>query len=443
MHGLRCRRWVSIPARTGNERTSSLYPTHRASILLVVPPASYRTRAYLDAARALGLKIHVASSGQHSLVPEISGGVRIDFDVPTEALRTLLSDPSLREVRAVVGTDDSTVEIAHQVAAGLGLRHNPSQSARAARRKDVARATLQRAGCNVPEFWRIDLRADLPAQLTTVHYPAVFKPLSMSGSRGVIRVDDENAAVAACRRIEQIVASQGSSDERRFVLAEHYLHGLEVALEGMLSDGNLRVLAVFDKPDPMHGPFFEETYYITPSRLSGHELAAVAAEVEKACLAYGLKQGPVHAELRMCGGRAWVLEVAARTIGGDCARLFQMGTGMSLEQMVLLNALGEDTCSPDFDGAAGVLMLPTPAAGVLRRVEGVLTARRIPGIEDVVIAVREGYELVPLPEGSSYLGFIFARGKTPAEVEVALRVAHACLNVVVAPAWRIHAGSKL
>jgi len=211
----------------------------------------------------------------------------------------------------------------------------------------------------------------------------------------------------------------------------------------MLHHGELRVLALFDKPDPLEGPYFEETYYITPSRLDPDTQALIRKRVAQACAAYGLVTGPVHAELRLHEGEAWILEVAARTIGGQCARLLRFGTGYGLEEQVIAEALGQPLTPNADNGAAGVLMIPIPRAGILRRVEGLLAAQRVPYIEDIEISVREGYELVPLPEGASYLGFIFARAPTPELAEQALREAHACLNIVVAPVWKVGNGSRV
>lgn len=381
----------------------------------------------------------VASQGEHSLVPEIASGIQIDLAAPEAAVETLTDAARRQRFDAVLATDDATVELASRVAAEIGLPHNPPSAVRIARRKDLARQALAAARLPVPEFRRIDLEQDPRAQVAELAYPLVLKPLALSGSRGVIRVDDDGQLMAACRRIAPLITDSTDEDERRFLLAETFLPGREFALEGMLGDGSLQVLAVFDKPDPLDGPYFEETYYITPSRLPPETQESLAHQVEAACLAYGLRQGPVHAELRLVDGEVYVLEIAARTIGGDCARLLSFGAEGGLEELVLRQAMGGSHAPAGNCGASGVLMIPVPGAGVLRRVEGVLAARRVPGVEDVVIAIREGYELVPLPEGGSYLGFVFARGGTPAEVETALRRAHACLNFVLAPVWRIEA----
>ena len=406
-------------------------------VLLIAPPNSYRIAPFINAARQLGADVLIASQGEHSLVSEIASGLQIDLRKPEAALQSILAVAAQRAFAAVLGTDDSTVELASAVAKGLGLRHNPPQAARRTRRKDLARADLQRAGVPVPWFQCIDLTRAIPAQCSAVPFPCVVKPLALSASRGVIRCDTCAQLHAACERIGVIIASEEDAEERTQVLVEQFIPGREVALEGLLHDGELQVLALFDKPDPLDGPYFEETYYITPSRLDARMQTRVRDTVARACAAYGLHTGPVHAELRIHDEGAWILEVAARTVGGHCARLLRFGIGHGVEELVIAQALGRELKITAADGAAGVLMIPIPAAGVLRRVEGLLTAQRVPYIEDIEISVREGYELVPLPEGASYLGFMFARAPTAELAEQALRAAHACLNIVIAPVWKL------
>jgi biotin carboxylase len=409
-------------------------------LLLVAPRQSYRTRAYIDAARGLGVDLLLASDGRHSLVPELSGGFHIDLDAPEPDLEPLLVALRSAPPCAVLASDDATVEVASRIAAVLGLVHNPRSATRISRRKDLARAALAGAGLPVPAFRRIALHRNLAPQIEGLAFPCVAKPLALSASRGVIRADDPAELVRALARIAAIVADAPDHEERDHALVEGFLPGREVALEGILEAGRLHVLAIFDKPQGLDGPYFEERYYVTPSRLPAQLQASVVARAAEACAAYGLLQGPVHAELRVHRGDATVLEIAARTIGGDCARLLEFSTGRSLEELVLAHALGRPLEPMAGTGAAGVLMIPTDQAGVLRRVEGVLEARRIPGVRDVVIAVREGYEVTPLPEGGSYLGFVFATGADPAAVESSLRRAEGCLRPVVAPAWRLQPG---
>ena len=417
-----------------------------ARVLLITPPGSYRVHAYLEAARDLGVDMLVASEGEHSLVPGLSGGIRVDLADTAALVERAVSAHRERPIAAVVATDDATVEIANRAAAALGLSHNAPSAARVARRKDLARAALAAAGLPVPSARRVDLRCPLGPQLAGVDFPCVVKPLALAASRGVIRADDWSGLNAACRRAGAIAAaaagSEGASirdEERHTLLVESFVPGQEIALEGMLEGGRLDVLAIFDKPDPLDGPFFEETIYVTPSRLPRRVQALAAERVRGGCAAYGLTEGPVHAELRIHDGEAWIIEIAGRTIGGDCARLFTFGSGTSLEHLVLQRALGRSPDAPFHGGgrAAGVLMIPTPGAGTLRRVEGVMAASRIPQIQEVSITVREGYELIPLPEGGTYLGFVFALGEDPAGVEASLRRAQEAIRVVLAPSLAV------
>jgi biotin carboxylase len=243
----------------------------------------------------------------------------------------------------------------------------------------------------------------------------------------VIRADtpaQRDAAIARARGI----ADGGD------LLIEDFVPGAEVALEGLLQAGTLRTLAVFDKPDPLDGPYFEETIYVTPSRLPAGTRDAIVAQAAAAARACGLREGPIHVELRLPAGRdPVVLELAARTIGGLCARTLRFGAGIALEELVLRHALGlslEDLKRTD--AASGVMMLPIPHAGVLRQVAGQGAARAVPGIVGLEISIASGRPVRPLPEGDRYLGFLFARGETPADVEDALRTAHAELDVRIA-----------
>jgi biotin carboxylase len=231
--------------------------------------------------------------------------------------------------------------------------------------------------------------------------------------------------------------------EKQLLLLEQYIPGQEVAVEALLINGELQLLAVFDKPDPLEGPFFEETYYISPSRLSDHKQQLLVDTVAATCQAYGLRHGPVHAECRINDQGVWILEVAARTIGGLCSRLFRYATGTDLESVVVSQALGRSVELKTTEKGVGVLMIPITEAGIMRRVEGVSEAARIPYIVDVIIDIREGNRLVPLPEASSYLGFIFAEAPNAAAAEAALRQAHACLNIVVAPDLPVQSAGQI
>jgi hypothetical protein len=194
------------------------------------------------------------------------------------------------------------------------------------------------------------------------------------------------------------------------------------------------VLAVFDKPDPLEGPYFEETLYVTPSRLPTSVLAEVEALTGRAASALGLREGPIHAELRVDGEHVSVLELAARSIGGLCSRALRFGAGVSLEQVILRHALGlglEDVARES--AASGVMMIPIPRAGVLCAVEGQDDARAVDGIAGLEVTIARGRPVVPLPEGDRYLGFLFARGANADAVESSLRDAHARLRIRIEP----------
>lgn len=401
---------------------------------MIAPPNSYRTVPYLEAARRQGINVLVASEGRFSLVSEIADGLHIDLEDPA-AIERLRAANLEYPFTGVVATDDASVELASRIARDLSLPHNPPQAARLTRRKDLSRKALATAGVPVPGFRVIDLQHPIDSRLDRLEYPCVIKPLSLSASRGVIRVDDAGALRAACARIERILAGETTRDDfaSTHLLIEDFVSGPEVALEGLLRGGRLKVLAIFDKPDPLDGPFFEETYYILPSRHDENIRARIIRRVEEACLALGLREGAVHAEVRINGGDGVIIEVASRTIGGDCARLLRFGAGQALEDLVISHAVGKPLPVMPQEGGAGVLMIPVSEAGILRRIEGIPAARAVPWIDDILIGIREGYELVPLPEGAAYLGFIFAHAPTPAAAEAALRESHSKLKIVVAP----------
>ena len=402
-------------------------------LLLLLPTSTYRTQDFVEAATTLGVDLVCASekpSTFESSVPDHL--LTVDFTDPVAAAETAARFAERRPLDAVVGVDDLTAVAAAAIAERLGLRANVVAAVSAARDKYQMRQCLAAAGVRVPRYRRIALKDDPFLAARGVAFPCVLKPLALSASRGVIRADNIDQFMAAFRRIQALLAREdvaARGDAAQFLLAEQYVHGIEVALEGLLVDGELKTLALFDKPDPLVGPFFEETIYVTPSRLPAEVRDAIASTTAAACLALGLREGPVHAELRVNEAGPWIIEVAARSIGGLCSRTLRFGTGMTLEELILRQALGLPTQTLEREAAAaGVMMLPVPRAGTLRAVRGVEDARGVGGIEDVAITVHVGQALEPLPEGWQYLGFIFARGAKPDEVENALRDAEARLR---------------
>lgn len=405
-------------------------------LLLLLPTSTYRTEDFVDAATTLGVDLVCASerpSTFESRVPDHL--LTVDFADPAAAAETVARFARRRPLDAVVGVDDLTAVAAAAIAERLGLHANVVAAVSAARDKFQMRQCLAAAGVRVPRFRRIALKDDPFLAARGVGFPCVLKPLSLSASRGVIRADNIDQFMAAFRRIAALLARDdvaATGDAAQYLLAEQYVPGLEVALEGLIVSGELNTLALFDKPDPLEGPFFEETIYVTPSRLPADVQKAIARMAAEACLALGLREGPVHAELRVNDDGPWIIEVAARSIGGLCSRTLRFGTGMTLEELILRQALGLPIATLEREGrAAGVMMLPIPRAGTLRTITGVEDAKAIAGIEDVAITVHAGQALEPLPEGWQYLGFIFARGDRPEQVEQALRDAQARLTVTI------------
>jgi len=413
---------------------------HLQRLLLLIPTTTYRTEDFVEAARTLDVDLVIASDRPNVMSGEFPDHLlTLPFGDPATAAREMRAYASRRPIDAVVPVDDATTVVASAIGEALGLRVNPLAAAQATRNKRVMRELLAGAGVPSPSFTVIRVDDDPHAAAGRVTYPCVLKPLVLSASRGVIRADDRAAFVAAFARIAAIlrapdVVDLGAGTDE--ILVESFVPGIEVALEGLLERGALRALAVFDKPDPLDGPFFEETIYVTPSRHPEPVQAAIVDVTARAARALGLSDGAVHAELRLRpnprGVEPVVLEIAARSIGGLCGRTLRFGTGMSLEELILRRALERPVASFERQRvAAGVMMIPIPRGGVLEEVRGLDEARAVAAIEDVTISLHKGQEVVPLPEGSRYLGFIFSRADTPDRAEAALREAHRHLQFVI------------
>jgi len=404
-----------------------------ARVLLLVPAITYRATDFLVAANRLGLDLVIGSDGALPLGRHPV--VRADPNDPAESVDRLVSRTG--PVDAVVAVDTPMLVLAARVAARLGVPHNSVEAVMAAADKAEQRRRWAAAAVPEPAFRIVPPRAAeraLARAAAEVGFPCVVKAVSLSGSQGVLRADDEAGAFAAARRIRQILADAGRPGHEP-LLIEEYVPGRELSIDGLLTDGALTVTAVFDKPDTPEGPTFEETLLITPSRLPGRALAGALRAAERAAEALGLRYGPIHAELRIDARdgteRAIMLELAARSIGGLCSRALRFLGGVSLEAMVLANSLGRHVTPPRLAGAAGVLMLPVEHAGVLRAVAGRTEARAVPGITGLSITIPIGQVVRPLPEGDRYLGFIFAEGARPEDVEVALHAARERLRVVI------------
>jgi biotin carboxylase len=391
-------------------------------LLLFAATTGYQIRVFADAARRLGLDLTLATNRCHVLEdPWGDRAIAVKFDRVPESL------DALRGLRCdgVAAVGDQPAILAAEAAAMLGVPFHPSAAARACQDKYLARQLYQAAGMRVPEFFRASLSDEPRALARSAPYPCVLKPLGLSASRGVIRANNSAEFVAAFCRIAKI--------GERYVQVESYIPGREFAVEGLVTAGQLQQLAIFDKPDPLEGPFFEETIYVTPSREPAEVQESLISTVGHAVRALGLRHGPVHAELRFNQDGAWILETHARPIGGLCARTLRFDGGQPLEELILRHAIGQDVAQARLEGpASGVIMIPIPKAGIYQSVEGVEQAAAVPGIEDVIITAKGGQQLIALPDGSSYLGFIFARGPSPAEVEASLRQSHAELRFHIA-----------
>ena len=411
---------------------------YQKRLLLLIPTTSYRVADFLDAAHRLGVDVAVGSN-QRQVLEAVADGrtVTINFQDLEKGVLEICAYARNYPLSAILGVDEETTVLASKASKALGLAHNAPKSVEATANKFRFRTALANSGLLTPPFSLLGVGADPEKAAREAVYPCVLKPLMLSASRGVIRADSRDEFITAFHRITQILKQPDvvtMGDAAKHILGEGYIAGREVALEGLLDGGRLTVLALFDKPDPLDGPFFEETIYVTPSGLPESWQSRVMDATVQAVAALGLRDGPIHAELRLNDQGPWVIEVGARSIGGLCARALRFGTGISLEELILSHVLGLpiETMARE-DQAAGVMMIPIPQTGVLESVGGLEAAQRVAGVDDVTITIPVGQEVVPLPEGNKYLGFIFARGDNPEAVEEALRDSHHCLLFQIDP----------
>ncbi len=409
-------------------------------LLILASKLGYQTRGFAEAARKLGAEVLFGTDRCHQLEdPWADGAVPLHFEKPEEAAEALVERMRSAPPHGILALGDRPTIAAAHVARALGLPYNSPESVATCRSKLSQREALRAAGLPVPDFFAFRLDEPLDAVLPRVKFPCVVKPLSLAASQGVIRANNAAEFRAAVARIRGLLESPEIQVTREpelgRVLVESYVPGAEVAFEGLLDRGKLRVLAIFDKPDPLEGPYFEETIYVTPSRLPEEIQTSVTGCAERTVRALGLTHGPLHAEFRVNADGPWVIEAAPRPIGGLCSRALRFGPErIFLEELLVRHALGlPGSDLPREREAAGVMMIPVPESGVLERVEGADEAAQVPGITELHITARLHDYIAAWPEGSSYLGFIFARGATPNSVEVALRQAHSKLRFTLVP----------
>lgn len=407
-------------------------------IILLASARTYRNQAFTEAAQKLGLEVALGLDVPPPLLPKMQNCFALDYRDHARALKTIQKFAATRPVRAVLGVDDASTVLAARANAALGLAGNAPEATEMAGDKALMRQRFAEAGVPSPTF-HVSRFTDEPEKIlrdafaSGIRFPCVLKPTRLSASKGVMRADNVQEFHERLARLRRILEKEACEE----LIVENFFAGVEVALEGLLKHGQLQPLAIFDKPDPLDGPFFEETIYVTPSRLPAEAQSRIIHNTEKACAALGLREGPIHAELRLNLQtlELIVVEVAARSIGGLCSRIlrFAQSENATLEELILRQAVGMELNVQREATAGGVMMIPIPEAGLLREVSGVEAARRVPLIEEVEITAPLNYPLLPLPEGDSYLGFIFARGHTPTAVEAALRQAHQHLHFTLTP----------
>ena len=415
-------------------------------VLLLATTTGYQTRAFEEAAARLGIALVYATDRCHTLDdPWQDQAIPIRFHQADVSVAAIVEAARAKAFDGLLAVGDRPTLIAAQAARALGLPWHSPEAVTIAGNKQKTRERLRAEGLAVPWFVPGSIDADPRALADELTYPCVLKPLALSGSRGVMRADNASGFVAAFERLRRLLLSLDVRAERNqahdAILVEGFIPGREYAVEGVLHHGVFDVLAIFDKPDPLDGPFFEETIYVTPSVASAEEQSAIVAAVSKAARAIGLRHGPIHAECRVPSEGVFILEVAARPIGGLCARALRFQrrspnpeSRITLEELLLRQAVGESPSAWAREaGASGVMMIPIPRRGMFRRADGVDQARQVAGVDDVRITAKADQMLVPLPEGASYLGFIFASGDSPGGVEGALRAAHARLAFAIDP----------
>jgi len=409
-------------------------------ILILASKLGYQTRSFAEAARRLGVEVVFGTDRCYQLDdPWADRAIPLHFEQPEQAARDLLARLAANRPDAFLALGDRPTVTAAYAAGLFGLTYNSPESVLASRSKLRQRKVFRDAGLSVPDFFSFALDEPLGAVISRVKFPCVVKPLSLAASQGVIRANDRVEFAAAVSRNRALLESPELQVTRESgldrLLVEGYIPGREVAVEGLLDRGRLRVLAIFDKPDPLEGPYFEESIYVTPSRLSEKQQVSIVDCLGRSVRALGLEHGPLHAEFRINEAGPWVLEVQPRPIGGLCARALRFGPEkIYLEELLVRHALGlpgsDLSREPE---ASGVMMIPVPKSGVLEGVEGLEAARATPHVTDIQITARLHDPIVAWPEGSSYLGFIFAGGETPQDVESALRAAHSRLCFQITP----------
>lgn len=406
-------------------------------VLIIIPTTSYRAHDFMDAAKHLNIEVIIGSDHRQALsklLPDSS--LALNLRKPEASIEKIKELARRKPLSAIIGVDEETVVLAAMANKALGLPGNSVSSVIATRNKYLMRQRMSEAGLLNPNFQTFPIDSNPKEIAAEIKYPSVLKPTFLSASQGVIRVNSQDEFAPAWEQLLEILSTPSVKRKEigadHQILVEDYIPGTEVAVEGMLTNGEFKLLAIFDKPDPMEGPYFIETIYITPSRYSQDVQREILRTTLSAAQALGLTTGPIHAEMRINDKGIWMLEMAARSVGGICARALRFDGEMSLEELILGHTMGEDIRQIEREeNAAGVMMMPVLKSGILKQVKNIELAEQIDGIENITITIAPEQKIEPLPQGSKYLGFIFARGDTPEFVENAIRQAYGKLEVVL------------
>jgi biotin carboxylase len=419
-------------------------PSAKKRILILASKLGYQTRGFAEAAEKLGIDVIFGTDRCHQLDdPWGDQALALHFEKPREAAEELAHELRSNPPQAVLALGDRPTTAGAYAAQLLGIRGNPPEAMENCRNKLRQRSALAKAGVRVPEFFAFTATDDAKEIAQRVKFPCVVKPTMLAASQGVIRANDAAEFDRAVARIRALLESPEiqvlrESDLNQLIV-ERYIPGREVAIEGLLDEGRLRVLAIFDKPDLLQGPYFEETIYVTPSRLPSETQRDLEQASQQAVTALGLVTGPVHAEFRVNDQGPWVLEIAPRPIGGLCSRALRFGPDrISLEELLVRHAmrLGGSDMQREPE-ASGVMMIPVPRSGIFDGVDGIAEAEKIPGVNEIRITARLHDYVAAWPDGASYLGFIFSRGILPEDAEAALRAAQAKMQFRFSPRFPV------
>ena len=391
----------------------------------------------MDAATKLDLKVLVITDKSQvfsEYYPEKV--ITMNFEHWEEGLENIREWSERYDLKAVIGVDEESIILAAKLSESLCIEHNSLESVKLTKNKYLMRRELKKSGLKSPWFKRFSIDEKPKDIFTELRLPCVLKPTFLSASQGVLRVNSFKDFVKGFELLSDLLTEmkvkKRGGDQVKWILVEEYIPGKEVSIEGIVNEGKLKDLAIFDKPEPLEGPIFQETILITPSILDEHLEFSLLETAQIALKALGIRKGPVHIELRINDKGNYILECAARSIGGLCSKVLEFKGGMSLEELILRSALGRNVEKTQLiDKAKGVMMMPTEKRGILREIHGIKAALAVKGITDVQITIKPGEMLEPLPKGDRYLGFLFAEGKDQDTVKIALQEAWLKIKVVL------------